>query len=99
MTRGREAGKEFSFSGKNQGIFTGSEAHRSICYRHNSMKILEAKYPKSLGEGLQKLKLGWLKLGMGAGRAERMKPKDETQLSSGDWVLERSPGCRLRGTH
>lgn len=49
VMRGREAGKEFSFSGKNQSIFAGSEAHRPICCRHNSMKILEAKYPKSLG--------------------------------------------------
>lgn len=97
--KGREAGKEFSFSGKNQGIFTGSETHRLICSRHNSMKILEVEYPKSLGEGLQKLKLGWLKLRMGAGRAERMKHKDGTQLSSGYWVVERSPGGRLRGTH
>lgn len=87
VMRGREASKEFPVSGRNQPIFTSPQA---ICSRQNSMKILEVKYTKGLGEGLLKLKSGAKTRDRG-GESREDETQSGPELSSGEGVLEMHP--------
>lgn len=88
--RGREAGN-FLSQEKNQHIFTRSKAHRPSAPAGIQLKYRKSNILRVLA-GLTEVKVGWPKAGMGVEEAKRMKPKGRSELSSGDWVLERSPG-------
>lgn len=83
VTRGRETGKEFPFSGKTQPAFTQSKTHGPSAPGRIQLKYWKSK-PQGAGPRLTEVKVGWLELGVGsAWKAERVTPQDETELSSG----------------